>query len=564
MEQKRKKMLPIGYDSFEKIRKGDFYYVDKTGLIGELLCSRSEVTLFTRPRRFGKSLNMSMLASFFSLDGDKSLFDGLEITKETDLCAQYMGKHPVVFLSLKDIEGDDYQEAYQVMANLIADVAGRFDFLADSENLSKFDKGRYEKLLESEMRKSTLSGSLKLLSELLERHFGAKAVLLIDEYDVPLVKARANGYYDQMVSLLRSLLGAALKTNDSLAFAVLTGCLRISKESIFTGLNNLAVFPITDASFSEYFGFTDGEVRKLLGYYGLDACYGDVRQWYDGYRFGDTEVYCPWDVLNHCMRLLKNPKAQPQNYWVNSSGNDAVREFVRRMGTASARQELQTLADGGTVRKRIRQDLTYRDMYDTIGNLWSLLYMTGYLTSKSDPEGDIYELSIPNREIRCVFQDQVMDLFYEEAKEDGDALKILCQAISAGDAKGVEDSLNGYLRRTVSIRDTAVPHGGKENFYHGLLLGLLQFKADWNVTSNYETGDGYGDILVRAEDKSFGAVIEVKYAHDGDLEKGVQNALRQIEEHRYADVLREDPYGKILKYGVAFRKKQCKVALGKP
>ncbi len=558
----KKQMIPIGIENFAELREKDFYFVDKTCMIRDLLESQSNVTLFTRPRRFGKSLSMSMLAHFFSMNGDKRIFDGLEITKETELCAQYMGKYPVIVLSLKGIDAPTFDIACQMAVALMIGIASRFYFLRESENLSAPDRQRYENLINDEMRVSTLTDSLRLLCELLEKHFGAKVVLLIDEYDIPLAKAHANGYYDQMVFLLRGLLGNALKTNDSLAFAVLTGCLRVSKESIFTGLNNLAVVPITDELFSEYFGFTDGEVRNLLGYYGLESCYGDIRQWYDGYRFGNTEVYCPWDVLNHCRRLLKNPKAQPQNYWANSSGNDAVREFVRRMDTASARQELQTLVDGGTVRKRIRQDLTYRDMYDTTENLWSLLYMTGYLTSKGDPEGNIYELSIPNREVRCVFQDQVIDLFYEEAEADGNALKLLCQAISAGDAKGVEDSLNGYLRRTVSIRDTAVPHGRKENFYHGLLLGLLQFKADWNVTSNYETGNGYGDILVRAEDESLGVVIEVKCAHDGNLEKGVQNALRQIEERRYADVLREDNYRKILKYGVSFHKKQCRVRLG--
>ncbi len=558
----KKKMLPIGIEDFEEIREKDFYYVDKTGMIRELLANQAKVTLFTRPRRFGKSLNMSMLAHFFAPDGDKQIFDGLAISKETDLCENYMGKYPVIFISLKDIEGENYQEACQVMADLIADTAARFDFLSDSETLSNYDKERYKKLLDGAMRKNTLTGSLKLLCRLLGKHFGTKTILLIDEYDVPLQKAFANGYYDRMVSLIRSLLGEALKSNDSLEFAVLTGCLRVSKESIFTGLNNLEVFSVTDELFSEYFGFTDREVRELLGYYDIGECYEDIKLWYDGYRFGDTEVYCPWDVLNHCRRLLHNPKTPPQNYWANSSGNDAVREFVRRQGTESARQELETLAEGGTVRKKIRPDLTYRDMYDTMENLWSLLFMTGYLTSRTRPAGGVYDLCIPNREIRSIFQDQIMDLFFEESKEDGDALRILCRAIAAGDAESVEQSVNGYLRRVISIRDTAVSRDEKENFYHGLLLGLLQFKADWNVTSNYETGDGYGDITVRTADKSLGAVIEVKYAHDGDLDRGVREALEQIEERRYADGLYREKYRTIRKYGIACYKKQCKVRLG--
>ncbi len=557
------KMLPIGIEDFKEIRTQGYYYADKTGMIRDLLKNRSKVNLFTRPRRFGKTLNMSMLLHFFSLYGDKSIFDGLAISKEKELCERYMGKYPVIFLTLKGIDALEFDLAYQMAVQLIEKTANQFYYLLESEKLTKHDKVRYEKLLDDNMTEATLCNSLNTLSELLEKHFGKKVVLLIDEYDVPLARAHANGYYDKMVSLMRSMLGAALKTNTSLEFAVLTGCLRISKESIFTGLNNLSVYSVTDEWFDEFFGFTDREVQELLSYYGLTDCYEEIKRWYDGYRFGSKGVYCPWDVLNHCVRLRKNPKTPPQNYWINSSGNDAVREFIRRISTETARQELETLSEGGTVRKKIRQELTYREMYDSIENLWSLLFMTGYLTSRTRPVGGIYELSLPNREIQSIFQDQIMDLFFEESKEDGEALRILCQAIQTGDAKGVEQSLDGYLQRVISIRDIATQRNEKENFYHGLLLGLLQYKADWIVTSNYETGDGYGDITIRTGDKSLGAIIEVKYAHEGNLEKGVWDALKQIEKKRYADALYRDQYGKVLKYGIACYKKTCKVVLGK-
>ncbi len=559
----KKKRLPIGIENFEKLRRKDYYYVDKTGLIRELLDNQAEVTLFTRPRRFGKSLNMSMLEKFFSLNGDKHLFDGLEIAEETELCEKYMGKYPVIFLSLKEIDAQSFDIAYRMAVDLIIETANQFYFLLSSEKLSLHDRRRYEKLLDDTMSANTLAGSLKLLCELLEKHFGKKVILLIDEYDVPLAKAHTNNFYDQMVPLIRALLGSALKSNDSLEFAVLTGCLRASKESIFTGLNNLKVMSITDTSYDEYFGFTDTEVRELLACYEMETAYDRVQEWYDGYRFGNVDVYCPWDVINYCSDARNDPDLFPQNYWANSSGNDAVREFVRRIDTESARQEMQTLAEDGTVRRKIRQELTYREMYTSIENVWSLLFMTGYLTSRTKPTGGIYELSIPNREIQSIFQDQILELFFEQSKEDGDALRILCQRIQTGDAKGVEQSVNEYLQRVISIRDTDARRNEKENFYHGLLLGLLQYKADWNVTSNYETGDGYGDILIRTRDKSMAAVMEVKYAHDGNPENGARDALRQIEDRRYADSLHRDQYGKIFKYGIGFYKKTCRAALGK-
>ncbi len=556
-----KKMLPIGMEDFEKLRMKNCYYVDKTGLIRDLLNNWSDVTLFTRPRRFGKTLNMSMLSHFFSPDGDKSIFDGLAISKEKELCERYMGKYPVIFLSLKDIEGDNYQEAYQVMADLITDVAGQFNFLSDSEKLDKSDKGRYEKLLSDNMRKNTLTGSLKLLSKLLEKHYGRKVILLIDEYDVPLARAHANGYYDKMVSLMRSMLGAALKTNSSLEFAVLTGCLRISKESIFTGMNNLSVYSITDEWFDEFFGFTDTEVQELLSYYGLTDCYEEIRRWYDGYRSGSKGVYCPWDVLNHCVRLRKNPKTPPQNYWINTSGNDVIKRFVAK-ADGRTREEIETLVAGGTIEKDIREDLTYSEIYDTIDNLWSLLYTTGYLTQEGKTDRGALKLRIPNLEVRDVYIKQIREYFKESVKEDTETLDAFCTALLQGDTDEVKRCYNKYLRRTISVRDTMAKEERKENFYQGVMTGILAVKESWSTKSNRESGDGYADILVSPEhgDLGIGIVIELKY--DSNLDRGCRDALDQIEKRRYAEELLNDGMETILKYGIGCYKKSCRVVLG--
>ncbi len=557
-----KKMLPIGMEDFEKLRVKNCYYVDKTGLIRDLLNNWSDVTLFTRPRRFGKTLNMSMLSHFFSIDGDKSIFDGLAISKEKELCERYMGKYPVIFLSLKDIEGDTYQEAYQVMADLITDVAGQFNFLSDSEKLDKSDKGRYEKLLSDNMRKNTLTGSLKLLSKLLEKHFGKKVVLLIDEYDVPLARAHANGYYDKMVSLMRSMLGAALKTNASLEFAVLTGCLRISKESIFTGMNNLRVLSITDDRCDGYFGFSDAEVKELLAYYGLSEHYGEIKRWYDGYRFGSTEVYCPWDVLNYCDLLRANPERKPENYWINTSGNDVIKRFVA-MADDKTREEIETLVAGGTIEKDIREDLTYSEIYDTIDNLWSLLYTTGYLTLQGRTDEGLLRLRIPNLEVRDVYVKQIREYFKESVKKDTGTLEAFCSALLHGDAEDVKKWFNKYLRRTISVRDTMAKNDQKENFYQGVLVGILSAKENWSVKSNRESGDGYADILVKPDDGDIGIgiVIELKYGRN--LDKACKDALEQIEKRRYEEELQYDGMEAILKYGIGCYKKSCRVVLGK-
>ncbi len=556
-----KKMLPIGYDSFEEIRGDDFYYVDKSGLIKELLKSKSKVTLFTRPRRFGKSLNMSMLASFFSLDGDKSIFEGLAISKEKELCERYMGKYPVIFLSLKDIEGDNYQEAYQVMADLISNVAFGFEFLCDSEALTPSARESFKKLLDSSMSKNTLTGSLKRLCELLEKHYGSKVVLLIDEYDVPLAKAHANGYYDKMVSLIRGMLAPALKTNTSLEFAVLTGCLRISKESIFTGLNNLKVRSMSDVRSSKYFGFTDGEVKDLLSYYNLSDKYGAVKRWYDGYQFARNELYCPWDVLNYCDALLDDPNAEPEDYWINTSGNDVIKRFVA-MADDKTREEIETLVAGGTIEKDIREDLTYSEIYDTIDNLWSLLYTTGYLTLQGRTDEGLLKLRIPNLEVRDVYVKQIREYFKESVKKDTGTLDAFCTALLQGDTDEVKRYLTRYLRRTISVRDTMAKNDQKENFYQGVLVGILSAKENWSVKSNRESGDGYADILVKPDDgdPGIGIVIELKY--DRDLDKACKEALEQIEKRRYEEELREDGMETILKYGIGFYKKTCRVVFG--
>ncbi len=560
MEMRQKK-LPIGIDNFEKLRSEDFYYVDKTGLIRELLHNWGEVNLFTRPRRFGKTLNMSMLEHFFSLDGDKHMFDGLDISKETALCEEYMGKYPVISVSLKGIDARYYETAYQKVVQVIMEVAAKSYFLLDSENLNEHDKAAYRKLLDDNMKEGTLDSSLRRLSGMLEKHYGTKVILLIDEYDVPLAKAHANGYYDQMLSLVRSLLGEVLKTNNSLKLAVLTGCLRISKESIFTGLNNLKVLTVADERFDEYFGFTDKEVRELLEYYGVMDHYEVVKRWYDGYQFGNVEVYCPWDVLNHCDRIRSEPHAQPENYWINTSSNDAVKRFIQESANATTKREIERLVAGEVITKEIHQELTYAEIYQTIDNIWSLLFTTGYLTQRGKAEGRQMKLAIPNLEIRDIYVTQIMEFFQESVREDGDMLNRFCDALQNGDVEHVEKIFTEYLRKTISIRDTAVKKEMKENFYHGVLLGILGVKTRWGISSNREMGEGYADILAEPDTGDMGIIIEVKYAHDGNLDTACKEALKQIEYTKYEDDLEDDGVEHILKYGIACYKKRCRVML---
>lgn len=556
-------MLPIGIERFEEIASGKFYYVDKTGLLKELLHNWGKVNLFTRPRRFGKSLNMSMLKSFFGLNGNKNIFEGLEIGKEMDLCETYMGKFPVISVSLKSINARTLETAYAMAVQIIMEAAEEVQYLAVSDRLSSHDREMYSELLNMDMSEATFSGSLRRLSGLLQKHHGSQVILLIDEYDVPLAKAFENGYYDQMILLIRNLFEQALKTNDSLKFAVLTGCMRITKESIFTGLNNLKILSVTDPRFGEYFGFTDSEVRELLDYYELSGHYGQIKEWYDGYRFGNAEVYCPWDVINYCDILRADLEAQPQNFWSNTSNNDVVRQFLQKADSGSAKKEIERLIAGEVITKEIHQELTYKDMYQSIENIWSVLLTTGYLTQRGKPDGMKLPLAIPNMEIRDIFITQIMSLFRESVQKDGEMLNRFCDALQSGNAEEVEKYFGEYLKRTISIRDTYVKKPMKENFYHGILLGILGFKTQWGISSNKESGDGYSDILIELEDMESGIVVELKYAEDGNLEAGCREALQQIERKRYEESLQKEGIGKILRYGIACYKKRCKVMLAK-
>lgn len=570
MEKMKKKKLPIGVDSFDKIREEDFYYIDKTGLIKEILDNWGEVNLITRPRRFGKSLNMNMLKNFFQLDCKKELFDGTEIAKETKLCDEFMGRFPVILVSLKDACGGDFETACNMMCNVMGIEASRFSFLEESTKLNEDDKALYKQIAllraagenEPDNRNILLTRSIQNLSQLLCKHYGKKVVILIDEYDVPLAKAFDRGYYDQMVDLIRNMFGAALKTNDSLQFAVLTGCLRISKESIFTGLNNLKVLTIADARFDEYFGFTDEEVRELLDYYELPQLYDTVKEWYDGYHFGNVNVYCPWDVINYCDAARANPSVWPEEYWSNSSGNDVVRHFIE-MANGTTRREIEQLIAGDAVVKEVRQELTYRELYDSIENVWSVLFMTGYLTQQGSPEGKKFRLVIPNTEIRNIFTDQIMSWFKTTTRQDGETLNAFCDAFQNGDTAKIQTLFNAYLKKTISIRDTFVRKEKKENFYHGILIGLLGYKDTWSVWSNRESGDGYSDILVEIEDNDIGIVAEVKYADSVDkLEAVSREALEQIETMNYQEELEDLGITEIRKYGIACYKKRCFVMQG--
>ena len=563
-----RKKLPIGIDGFEKLRTNDFYYVDKTGFIADLLRDWGEVNLFTRPRRFGKTLNMSMLKCFFEIGTDKSLFDGLKIAENKELCAEYQGQFPVIFISLKSVDGLTFASAVAALRTLIGNEASRFQFLRDSDKLSDEEKALYRQLVQTgtaqggiyAMTDEALSASLNTLSQLLAKHYGRKVVILIDEYDVPLDKAFQGGYYDEMVSLIRNLFGNALKTNDSLQFAVLTGCLRISKESIFTGLNNLNVMTVSDPYFCDSFGFTDDDVKELLDYYGLGAYHDAMRDWYDGYQFGNVSIYCPWDAIKYAQILLRDPEAEPENYWANTSGNGIIRRLLQK-ADQTTRDEVEQLINGETIVKTVRQELTYRDIEDSIDNIWSVLYSTGYLTSRGRLPGKQMKLALPNREVRELFIDLVKDWFREETRADTSRINRFCAAFPKGDVATIQDMLHDYLWDSISVRDTAVRSNMKENFYHGMLLGLLQSQESWIVRSNAETGIGYSDISVATPER-LGIVIELKYAEDGNLEAACTKALAQIDEKKYDEALRRRGMKKILKYGIAFWEKECQVVLG--
>lgn len=562
--------LPIGIENFEEIRTEGFYYVDKTGFIKELLDNWGKVNLFTRPRRFGKSLNMSMLQYFFEYGTRPELFEGLVISREKPYWEKYMGKFPVISITLKGADARIFDGAKGMVRTIIGNEAMRFQFLLRSDKLSNEEKEQYKQLIQIDpdarqifaMPDDVLVNSLRTLCRLIYRHYDQKVILLIDEYDVPLDKAQHFGYYDEMISVIRGLLGQALKTNDSLQFAVLTGCLRITKESIFTGLNNLKTFSITDPRFASCFGFTTEEVKQLLEYYGLEDKSHTMQEWYDGYRFGDMDVYCPWDVLNYVDLLRVEPNACPKAYWINTSGNDIIRKFID-MATPGTKRELEALIAGETVPHRIRQELTYRELYENMDNLWSVLFTTGYLTQRGEKDPDIYQLVIPNLEIRQIFEEQIMEWFHADVRKDISKLDAFCDAFPQADAVAVEVQLCAYLRKAISIRDNAVRKGRKESFYHGVLLGLLSHREDWLVMSNAESGDGYSDILVELAEESIGIVIELKYAQEGKLEEACEEALSQIAEKNYEARLQEDDMNTIIKYGIAFYKKKCKVFVQK-
>ena len=562
--------LPMGIENFREIRTGGFYYVDKTGLIKTLLENPGKVNLFTRPRRFGKTLNMSMLKYFFEAGSDVMLFDNgtlfeeLEISKEKELCEEYMGKFPVISITLKGAIGESFEDAKVMLRRIIGKEAMRFRFLLESDRIDDAERSQYEALVSMDktgaftMSDELLKDSLQTLSQLLQRHYGQSVIMLIDEYDVPLDKAYQSGYYDSMVELVRILFGNAFKTNDSLKFAVLTGCLRISKESIFTGLNNFKVYTVRDVRYKEYFGFTDAEVRQMLEYYGFSGQYDSVKEWYDGYMFGNLGIYCPWDVINYCGDLRDGSVTEPQNYWVNTSSNDIIRRFLSK-ADAAARDEIELLINGGHVKKMVHQELTYRDLDSDIDNLWSILFTTGYLTQDGEDEEGISSLAIPNREIRWIYVQQIRKWFKDESRKDTQKLENLRRAFEENNTAAIEKEFAFYLRKTISIRDTNVKKEVKENYYHSVLLGLFGNMDGWKVKSNAESGDGYSDISVEVEDQEIGIVIELKYAENAAFDSACREALEQIHDNHYEEALADDGMTTIYRYGIACYKKRCRV-----
>ena len=558
-----RKKLPVGIENFAEIRKDNYYYVDKTRLIEQLVTNLGKANLYTRPRRFGKSLNMSMLRYFFEAGTDSELFEGLYISGNKQLCEEYMGKFPVISLSLKGVNAEKFEGARDQIIKIINREARRLRFIMNSDKLDETDRQLFENLLKMEMQDATIYNSLQELSELLEKYYSEKVIILIDEYDVPLAKANERGYYDEMVLLIRNLFENALKTNDSLKFAVLTGCLRVAKESIYTGLNNFNVFSITDTEFDEYFGFTDKEVIELLHEYNQDEHYETVKEWYDGYCFGNAEVYCPWDVINYCRAHTNNPDMPPQNYWSNTSRNEVLYHFIDSMGEEKklTKIELERLVNGGIVQKEISQELTYKELYDSTDNIWSTLFMTGYLTKRGKQDGNRYNLVVPNREIRNILTERILKLFKADVKKDGEMVNSFCNALLNRKPEIVEQLFTDYMKKTVSVRDTFIRKPTKENFYHGILLGILSFKEDWMVQSNREAGDGFSDILIWIDDSDIGIVIEVKYAQDGDMEAECQKAIQQMKMKRYEEAFEDSDVHTILKYAIACNRKTCRVVL---
>ena len=560
--------LPVGIEDFREIRRLGFYYIDKTRLIEQLLENWGKVNLFTRPRRFGKTLNMSMLRYFFEIGAEKTLFDGLYISQNKQFCEEYMGKFPVVFLTLKGVEGITFEEAKASLAELVAAESRRFKFLLNSDKLDADDKEIYRQLISLNNEQDFITSvklrfSLKNLSELLYKHYGQKIIVLIDEYDVPLDKAFQNGYYREMVSLVRGLLGETLKTNEFLQFAVLTGCLRVSKESIFTGLNNFKILSITDIRFDEQFGFTESEVKELLKAYQLEAHLPEMKEWYDGYYFGDANVYCPWDVINHVELLCEDPQEKPKCYWMNSSGNSIVRRFIEK-ANRTTRDEIERLISGEPIEKFIRLELTYDEIDSSIDNIWSVLFTTGYLTKIGMTEQGAYRLIIPNKEVREVYKLQIQEWFNKKMHDNTEQLSTFWKAIEEGNTAAIEQYLNRTLSNSISVFDTKAPESEKENSYHTLLIGMLIGNTDWVVRSNVEAGEGFADIIVEPEDPDAGIIFELKYSRDASgLDKACERAIEQINDRRYFEYLKNDGRHDMIFYGMAFYKKRCKVIVKK-
>lgn len=562
------KKLPIGIDDFKKIRESDFYYVDKTKLIENLINNCGKVNIFTRPRRFGKSLNMSMLKCFFEIGTDTSLFNGLYISDNKELCEKYMDKYPVISLTLKDIEGLDFKEALKRFSELIGCEANRFDFLLNSDRLSSTDKERYSSLIalnngKYSMDEDVLTSSLKLLSSLLYKHYNQRVIILIDEYEAALYNAFNNGYYDEMVSLIMSMYANALKGNEALEFAVLTGCLRLPQKIIYGGFNNFRYLSILDSRFNDSFGFTENEIKELLDYYNQDYYFEETKKWYDGYRFGDVDIYCPWDVINYVDLLNISSNKTPQPFWINTSSNDIVKRFIY-MADKKTRDDIERLVAGEAIEKEIHQELTYDEIDKSIDNLWSVLFTTGYLTQVGINKDGYFKLKIPNEEIRTVYKKQIREWFNATIQEDTNSLNKLWDDFKNGNCEGIESYLNKTLDNTISIFDTKSHDGKKEYAYHMFLTGILSTNRNWIVKSNLESGDGLADLIIETDNYNNGIVIEIKHSLTfDDMNKTSLEALNQIKDKRYDAYLRNKGRNDILIYGIAFYKKRCKVVVEK-
>lgn len=548
----KKLNIPVGISDFAKIRDRKYYYIDKTNLIAELLEEETaEVTLITRPRRFGKTMAMSMLSHFFDIRKDsKAMFQGLKIAENTELCDEWMNQWPVLFLSFRRVDGLNFQSAYGMLQATITDVCEDHLYLLDSPQVSAYPKEVMDRLLRGTASEKETKGSLLMLTKMMEAHYGKPAILLIDEYDVPIAKASANGYYDEMLDVMKGVL-QALKDNDALRFAVITGCLRIAKESIFTGTNNFVSDTISSSHLNEYFGFTQEEVDQIL----IDADQTDhaedVKAWYDGYHFGELDVYCPWDVMNYLRDLRKNPKIKPASYWRNTSDNAIIRSFIDYAGE-NIHEKMETLLAGGYIIQKIREDLTYDYLHASEENLWSILYSTGYLTQVRGEElpPDTAALMIPNAEIRQIFETTVQEWFDDSARKENRTA--LFDAVWSGDIETLTEEMNELLRKTISYHDY------KEDFYHAFLAGIFT-GAGYSVDSNRERGEGRSDVVVRNSSKGRVALFEAKYAKTLDgLEASCDAALQQIEDRQYAKDFADD-YDDILCYGIAFYKKRCLV-----